>query len=119
MSDEFNERDEHGFLTDWALAWDAISDYECDCGEDASERCLPCLCEAAMKAERKRAETAYLAGVNGAIAVLQKKRDGWVHVHDYVEDFPTKELARSKILALDDVEEELMEMKKVNSDDFK
>ena len=58
MSDEFNERDSQGNLTDWALACDALSNHGCDCGEDEPGTCLPCLCEKAMRSERDRAECA-------------------------------------------------------------
>ena len=53
-----NERNIYGALTDWALAWAALDDYGCDCGEDEPGTCLACRCERAMKMERKRAESA-------------------------------------------------------------
>ena len=58
MTDDRNERDNHGALTDWALACDALADNGCDCGEDEPGTCLSCLCESAMKTERARAERA-------------------------------------------------------------
>lgn len=55
---DLEERDKDGNLTDWALACDALHNNGCDCGEDEPGTCLACLCEAAMMAERARAEQA-------------------------------------------------------------
>lgn len=49
------ERDENGNLTDMALAIDALIDFGCDCGDDNDPPCLGCLCEKALRTERKRA----------------------------------------------------------------
>jgi hypothetical protein len=49
-----DERDEHGYLTDVALAVAALEDAGCDCGTDEQGTCLACLCEAALKGERAR-----------------------------------------------------------------
>src|SRR3990172_393384 len=53
-----DERNSYGALTDWALAFDALSDYGCDCGDDEPGTCLACVCGRAMRTERARAEKA-------------------------------------------------------------
>lgn len=53
-----SERNKNSYLTDWALAADALADHGCDCGTDEPGTCLVCRCEAAMRTERKRAERA-------------------------------------------------------------
>jgi len=45
-------------MTPCEQAADALSSYGCDCGNDEPGTCLACLCEAAMRAERTRAERA-------------------------------------------------------------
>ncbi len=57
MSD-LNERGPDGLLTPWALACNALVNNGCDCGTDEPGTCVGCLCDAAMKAERARAEAA-------------------------------------------------------------
>ena len=52
MATDNEERDSDSNLTPWALAADALMDHGCDCGVDEPGTCLPCLCEAAMRAER-------------------------------------------------------------------
>jgi len=49
--------DQREQLTDWALARSALADNGCDCGCGPDERgtCLACVCERAMRTERKRA----------------------------------------------------------------
>lgn len=54
MSNDLDERDAHGDLTDWALACQAMVDAGCDCGTDEPGTCFGCLCERAMKAERAK-----------------------------------------------------------------
>ena len=56
MSDDLDERDEHGDLTDWALACAALVDHGCDCGTDEPGTCLGCVCERAMRAERAKVD---------------------------------------------------------------
>src|SRR3990172_687180 len=53
-----DERNSYGALTEWALAFDALSDYGCDCGDDEPGTCLACVCGRAMRTERARAEKA-------------------------------------------------------------
>lgn len=57
LADELDERGPDGLLTPWALACGALRD-GCGCDYDEPGTCLGCLCEAAMRAERKRAEKA-------------------------------------------------------------
>jgi len=57
------ERDKNGHLTDWALAFDALGNHGCDCGEDEEETCLACLCEKALKSERKKVSEALMMSV--------------------------------------------------------
>jgi len=71
--DQRHERDANGHLTDWALACSALADNGCDCGEDEEGTCLACVCERAMRTERKRSEAAeahhrrYADGIAGAL----------------------------------------------------
>jgi len=53
-----DERNTHGALTNWAVAFDALSNHGCDCGEDEFGTCLACVCVRALWAERERAERA-------------------------------------------------------------
>lgn len=55
-----DERDDYGALTPLALAIRALVDQGCSCKDN--NRCLPCLCEDALRAEWQRAES--LAVVN-------------------------------------------------------
>ena len=68
--DELNERDSNGNLTNWALAADALSDHGCDCENYEDNTCLACLCEQALRTERKRAEKAELMA-NSYEAILR------------------------------------------------
>ena len=74
MSD-LDERDQDGLLTPWALACDALRDAGCDCGEDEEGTCLGCRCEAAMRAERARAEKAE-AEIAALKAMLDAQSNG-------------------------------------------
>lgn len=56
-ADELEERDAAGELTDWALAGRAMSERGCYCTDESSP-CLGCLCERAMRTERRRAKLA-------------------------------------------------------------
>jgi len=49
-----DERDEHGYLTDTALAIEALENNGCDCGTDEPGTCLACRCEKALRSERAR-----------------------------------------------------------------
>ena len=81
LGDQRHERDAKGALTDWALACNALVDNGCDCGEDEEGTCLACVCERAMRAERKRAEFAeahhrrYADGIAGALREHRAYRD--------------------------------------------
>lgn len=55
---DMDERDNDGLPTPWALACAALSDHGCECDDDEPGTCLGCRCEAAMRAERARAERA-------------------------------------------------------------
>src|SRR3990172_11229022 len=93
-----DERNSYGALTDWALPFDALSDYGCDCGDDEPGTCLACVCGRAMRTERARAEKAeaevarlaarieeleagVAAGKSAAlltrIEVLERRQEGW------------------------------------------
>src|SRR3972149_556651 len=73
MTDDRNERDNHGALTDWALACAALEDngcdHDCHCAKEYYGFCLACLCGSAMKTERARAEKAE--------AELERRQAGW------------------------------------------
>jgi len=82
-----DERDEHGFLTDMALAVESLEDNGCDCGTDEPGTCLACRCEAALKSERARGDEIGAANERLIQQILQveEERDNAVRKVDRLQ----------------------------------